>query len=58
MVENGIDAIFGAEPIVLKFAHLGSSALASETLEQVHMRVLRIWMHQWVDTDGVGQPHY
>ena len=28
MVENGIDAILGAEPIVLQFAHLGSSAVA------------------------------
>ena len=31
MVENGTDAILGAEPIVLQFAHIGSSALAVET---------------------------
>ena len=34
MVENGTDAILGAEPIVLQFAHLASSALAFEALEQ------------------------
>ena len=34
MVENGTDAIHGAEPIELQLAHLGTSALAFETLEQ------------------------
>ena len=38
-----------AEPIVLQFAHLGSSALAFETLEQsAHARLeTHSWMHQW-----------
>ena len=40
LVENGTDAILGADPIVLQFAHLGSSALAFETLEQgAHARL-------------------
>ena len=49
MVENGTDAILGAEPFVLQFAHLGSSALAFETLEQgAHARLeTNSWMHQW-----------
>ena len=42
MVENGSGAILGAEPIVLQFAHLGSSASAFETLEQgAHARLAR-----------------
>ena len=49
MVENGTDAVLGAEQIVLQFAHLGSSALAFETLEQgAHARLeTHNWMHQW-----------
>ena len=49
MVENGIDAILGTEPIVLQFAHLGSSALAFEALEQcAHARLEKHnWIHQW-----------
>ena len=40
MVENGTDAILGAKPIVLQLAHLGTSALAFETLEQsAHARL-------------------
>ena len=49
MVENGTDAILGAEPIVLQPTHLGTSALASETLEQrahAHLET-HSWMHQW-----------
>ena len=40
MVENGTDAILGTEPIVLQFAHLGSSVLAFQTAEQgAHARL-------------------
>ena len=49
MVENGIGAILGAEPFVLQPAHLGTSALAFETLEQrahAHLET-HSWMHQW-----------
>ena len=44
MVENGTGCA-----IVLQFAHLGSSALAFETLEQgAHARLeTHNWMHQW-----------
>ena len=59
MVENGTDAILGAEPFALQFAHLGSSALALR-LNRVDMRVLRriAGCINGVDTDGVGQPHH
>ena len=40
MVENGTDAILGSESIVLQLAHLGTSALPFETLEQsAHARL-------------------
>ena len=61
MVENGTDAIRGAEPFVLQFAHLGSSAVCFlKRLNRVHMGVLRgiAGCINGVDMDGVGQPHH
>ena len=48
-LKNGTDAILGTDPIVLQFAHLGSSALAFQTLEQGAYARLEThnWMHQW-----------
>ena len=47
MVENGTDAIFGGESIVLQPAHLGK--LAPEAIEQsAHARLeTHNWMDQW-----------